>query len=73
MIFKSLKQTSLQNRRWDIIRKGWKWIAVSTDADNPRAIHKSINELIDKNKAQTKINKDKNDYSQQSIENLKED
>lgn len=59
--FKSVKDNLDQiqpNRvkRWDALGRGWKWLAGSPDADDLRAINKSVNELISNNNHQTNIN-----------------
>lgn len=43
-------------KRWDIIGKGWKWLAGNPDADDLRIINKTFNELIDQTNEQIKIN-----------------
>lgn len=46
----------------------WKWIAGSPDADDLRALNASMNDLIDGNNAQIKINSALNNKMEQSID-----
>lgn len=43
-------------KRWDIIGKAWKWIAGSPDAEDLRIIDQNLNQLINENNHQVKIN-----------------
>uniref|UniRef100_A0AB38Z2R2 Envelope protein n=1 Tax=Pitica errantivirus TaxID=3078414 RepID=A0AB38Z2R2_9VIRU len=43
-------------KRWDIIGTTWKWIAGNPDAQDLRIIDKSLNQLVDENNHQIRIN-----------------
>lgn len=43
-------------KRWDAIGTTWKWIAGNPDAEDLRLINTTLNELIDQNNEQIKIN-----------------
>lgn len=45
-----------RQKRWDIIGKGWKWLAGNPDADDLRIINSTFNSLIDQSNEQIKIN-----------------
>lgn len=45
-----------RSKRWDIIGTAWKWIAGSPDAQDLRIIDRSLNELVNENNHQVKIN-----------------
>lgn len=53
--FRSLKPR-IRTKRWDALGSAWKWLAGTPDADDLRAIDKSVNQLITENNAQIKIN-----------------
>lgn len=49
--------THKRTKRWDIIGTTWKWIAGSPDAQDLRIIDRSLNQLVEENNHQIKINK----------------
>lgn len=49
--------THKRTKRWDIIGTTWKWIAGTPDAQDLRIIDKSLNQLVQENNHQIKINK----------------
>lgn len=47
---------SRRHKRWDKLGQAWKWIAGSPDADDLRLINNTLNELINQNNQQVKVN-----------------
>lgn len=58
-VLKSLISTR-RVKRWDSLGSGWKFIAGSPDANDLRIINSSLNDLIQNNNAQVKINRELN-------------
>lgn len=48
---------SKRNKRWDSLGAGWKFIAGSPDANDLKIINSSINELVNNNNQQIRINR----------------
>ncbi|XP_055629043.1 uncharacterized protein LOC129779077 [Toxorhynchites rutilus septentrionalis] len=53
-------QKAHRQKRWDTIGTAWKWIAGSPDAQDLRIINSSMNDLINQNNQQYKINENIN-------------
>uniref|UniRef100_A0A1W7R678 Retrovirus-related env polyprotein from transposon gypsy n=1 Tax=Aedes albopictus TaxID=7160 RepID=A0A1W7R678_AEDAL len=49
-------RTHYRRKRWDVIGTTWKWIAGSPDAQDLRIINGTLNELINENNNQYKVN-----------------
>ncbi|XP_062551483.1 uncharacterized protein LOC134216612 [Armigeres subalbatus] len=45
-----------RHKRWDKIGQTWKWMAGSPDADDLRLINRTLNELINENNHQIRVN-----------------
>ena len=52
--------TPARRKRWDIIGTTWKWIAGNPDAQDLRIINNTLNNLIDENNSQYRINEQLN-------------
>lgn len=46
-----------RQRRWDTLGTAWKWLAGSPDAEDLRVINSTIDELINENNRQVKVNR----------------
>lgn len=55
-LYKLKPMKRARQKRWDIIGKGWKWLAGNPDADDLRIINSTFNSLIDQSNEQIKIN-----------------
>lgn len=55
--FLQIKPTKItRSKRWETLGTAWKWLAGNPDAEDLRIINKTLNELIDANNEQYKIN-----------------
>lgn len=59
-------------KRWDTIGTAWKWIAGTPDASDLRAINTTMNDLIDQNNQQYRINQNINNRIQLLTNAIKE-
>lgn len=61
-----------RSRRWNAIGTVWKWIAGTPDASDLQAINTTMNDLIDQNNQQFKVNQNINNRIQQLTQAIKE-
>ncbi|XP_062550864.1 uncharacterized protein LOC134215752 [Armigeres subalbatus] len=61
-----------RSRRWNSIGTVWKWIAGTPDASDLQAINTTMNDLIDQNNQQFRINQNINDRIQQLTHAIKD-
>lgn len=61
-----------RSRRWNTVGTMWKWIAGTPDASDLEAINTTMNNLIDQNNQQLKINDNINNRIQQLTHAIKE-
>lgn len=61
-----------RTKRWNAVGTVWKWIAGTPDASDLHAINTTMNELIDQNNQQFKINQNINDRIQELTHAIRE-
>lgn len=75
-LFSNLHQLKPQQhhraKRWDAVGTVWKWIAGTPDASDLHAINSTMNDLIDQNNQQYKVNQNINDRIQKLTHAIKE-
>ena len=75
-LFSNLHQLKPQQhhraKRWDTVGTVWKWIAGTPDASDLHAINSTMNDLIDQNNQQYKVNQNINDRIQKLTHAIKE-
>ena len=63
---KQLRPKTIRTKRWDSLGRAWKWMSGSPDADDLRIINRGIDDVVDNNNIQIKIN----DNIQENLENI---